>query len=128
MTAQSSSPLMTASSSAASSFSMRSTVTLGYVARNATRMGVSIRAKTLPTAPNRTVLAPAPACSCMRLMASSVRATMAWASGSRSCPLNVQLHVAPVPLEQPRAELGLEPGDLPAEGGLRGVDRRARPG
>ena len=79
---------MTASSSWESSFSTRSTVTLGYVLRNAARTGVSITI-TLPAAPKRTVLGPPPACSRMRLTTSSVRETIALASGSRSWPLSV---------------------------------------
>ena len=56
--------------------------------RKEARTGVSMTI-TLPAAPKRTVLGPPPACSRMRLTASSVRLTMALASGSRSCPLAV---------------------------------------
>ncbi len=86
-------------------------------------MGVSTRANTLPTAPSRTVLAPAPGL--LFHEADGVLGAGHDGLGERQkkLPVEGEFDVPAVALEEPRAELALEPADLPAEGGLGGVDR-----
>ena len=85
-------------------------------------MGVSTRANTLPTAPSRTVLAPAPGLLFHETDGVFGAGHDGLGERQQQLPVEGEFHVAAVALEEPRAEIALQPADLPAECGLGGMD------